>query len=109
MRNRKTLGIGTAFALAIGIALVGPAGPAAAVTQLGSQYCSYGYNAYTRGGAPSGGWALTIIHQQTNAGVTRMSGLYTQPGQTRSWSAGWQSFSASSISSYAVNKSKGCS
>lgn len=109
--SRRRVYLATAsILLTLGFA-VGATAPAALATtyQLGSQSCPSGYDAYTRAGINQvGGVSLTIIHRQTNNGVTRMAGLYTQAGQSRSWSAGWQSFSASSVSD-SDTRSKGCS
>lgn len=99
MKTKKSIKVTAgAAAIALGLALAGPASPAHAVNT-GARYCSYGYDAYTAGGLDSGQQSLTLIHHQTSGGVSKMSGLYTQAGQTRLWSAGWQSFSSSSISS----------
>jgi hypothetical protein len=104
--SKRTSVLGAAAAIALSVVLVGPVSPANAVST-GARYCSAGYDAYTAAGL-DGGQALTIIHQQTNAGVTRMSGLYTHGGQTRLWSAGWQSFSSSSVSNWADVYYTGC-
>ncbi len=95
MKSRRKL---TAALLGCLVACV----PLTAVSSASAEYtgaraCAYGQDAYTAGGWYAGSFSRTIIHKQTRLGETRMSGLYTVSGQTRTWSAGWQSFSASEV------------
>lgn len=99
----KTISSGKAViavALALGMSVAGAAVAASSVS-LGARYCAYGQDAYTAASSSGpNGQAYTVIHQQTSNGVTRMSGLPTYGNQVRSWTAGLQSFSSSSVSDY---------
>jgi hypothetical protein len=91
--GKAVTAIAAAVALAVGTLFVST--PAFAWVSTGSRYCSSGYDAYTAAGGES--YAATILHEQTN-GSTQMAGLYTQAGQVRTWSYGWQNFSSSRVS-----------
>ena len=96
------LGGATAIALIVG-------STAATGVSLGARYCASGYDAYTAAASTaSPGIAWTVIHQQTSGGVTRMAGLPTYSNAVRKWSAGWQSFSSSSVSDYTQSRYTGC-
>src|SRR5690349_5225042 len=95
MKNTSTTlaTVAAVIALAAGSLVIGAS--ASAWYNTDSRYCSSGYDAYTAAGGVS--YDATIIPEQTN-GSTHMSGLYTQAGQVRAWSYGWQSFSSSRVS-----------
>jgi hypothetical protein len=100
VNRRRNAGVAVLAAAAIAISVFGASATAVGVS-LGSRYCSYGQDAFTAASSSGpNGQAYTIIHQQTSNGVTRMSGLPTYGNQIRSWTAGWQSFSSSSVSDY---------
>jgi len=86
----------TLAGMALAVASVFAAATPAVAYDTGSRYCNYGYDAYTAAGNLSVG--TTIIHKQTNLGVTQVGGAYTQINTVRTMSWGYQSFSASSVS-----------
>lgn len=94
MHKRYSLLMVSALSIA---AISGLTATSASADVTGARSCAYGQDAYTAGGWYKSSFSSTIIHKQTRAGETRMSGLYTTAGQTRLWSAGWQSFSSSEV------------
>lgn len=94
MGKRTLMGL-AAGALALSSVLLSVT-PASAWYATGQRYCNSGYDAYTAAGGVD--YGATILHEQTNGGTTSMSGLYTQAGQVRSRTFGWQGFSSSRVS-----------